>query len=124
MGRKDRFWSMLVAGFAAWMLVLQSLSAAVAVGATPAGHDAFGNVLCVGDPGDPSAHPADGGDHRGCCALGCMLSGIAAPAPAGGEALAAPLAEAAAAFHDRDGHHPRGSAQPGLERSHAPPAAA
>lgn len=124
MARKDRFWSIQVAGFAAWMLVLQSLSAAVAIGATPAGHDAFGNVLCIGNPEDPAAHPADGGDHRSCCALGCMLSGIAAPEHAGGEALAAPLAGTAAEFHGRDGHRPRGSAQPGLERSHAPPAAA
>ncbi|MBX3531815.1 MAG: hypothetical protein KF849_14490 [Rhizobiaceae bacterium] len=124
MGRKDRFWSMLVAGFAAWMLVLQSLSAAVAIGAPAAGHDAFGNVLCIGNPDDQAAHPGEAGDHRTCCALGCMLGGIAAPAPAGGEALAAPLDETAAEFRARDGQHPRGSAQPGLERSHAPPSAA
>lgn len=123
MAREDRFWSVLVAGFAAWMLVLQSLTGALAIGTTPsATHDAFGNVLCIGDAVDPGV--ADDGDHRSCCALGCVLGVAAAvPVPAG-PALDAPLAETAIRFADTEGYHAPGSAQPGTVRSRAPPLAA
>lgn len=126
MAREDRFWSVLAACFAAWMLVLQSVAGALAIGAAPdaasaANHDAFGNVLCIGDVVDASAGATGDADHRSCCALGCMLGVAAAvPVPAG-SALDAPLAGTAIRFADAEGYRKPGSAQPGTVRSRAPP---
>jgi hypothetical protein len=78
--------SIAVALVAAWLLVLQSVFGALALGGGPraAQLDVFGNVICshdgaaelpAGDPHQQTVPP--------CCALGCLLSGATfSPPPA------------------------------------------
>lgn len=121
MAREDRFWRALAAAFVAWMLVLQSLTAALAIGSVPqAGVDGPAAVLCSGDV--LASQPSDPGDQRACCALGCM-SGVAAGIPPSGDvSLNASFASYTATFDAASQLRRTGSAHPGAERSRAPPA--
>ncbi|WP_347276900.1 DUF2946 family protein [Rhizobium sp. YJ-22] len=79
-----------VAFVAAYMLVLQSLLTAFAVGAmaAPRPIDAFGGIICTshGDTKPSGDGSSDRHDPPDCCMAGCaMLSG--APAPRGADAL-------------------------------------
>jgi len=74
---------MPVASIAAYVLVLQSLLGAFALGAGPAAAqtDAFGNVICT----HAGAAEQPGGDRRdhlpSCCTLGCVFSSFALGTP-------------------------------------------
>jgi hypothetical protein len=73
---------MPVALAAAYVLVLQTLLGAFALGTGAAGQtDAFGNVICThaGAAEQPTGDRQD--DHSSCCALGCAFSapGFGAP---------------------------------------------
>lgn len=68
-------WSMPVAFAAAYVLVLQTLLGAFALGIGTAGQtDAFGNVICThaGAAEQPAGNPQ--GHQPSCCALGCAFS--------------------------------------------------
>lgn len=84
MNRPRRRWGMVAALAAAYLLVLQSVAAAFAMGMGPdnAALDRFGNVICA--QGFASELPA--GDQHGkhmpaCCMLGCSVASSALGAP-------------------------------------------
>jgi hypothetical protein len=93
--------SIAVALVAAWLLVLQSVLGALAIGngPQPAQLDAFGNVICAHDgaaelpAGDPHQQPISP-----CCSLGCLLSGAAFSPPPTAFALARDVSFEAVAF--------------------------
>lgn len=84
MNRPRRRWRMVAAFAAAYLLVLQSVAAAFALGIGPgnAALDRFGNVICA--QGFASEIPA-GDQHRkhmpACCVLGCAVASSALGAP-------------------------------------------
>lgn len=86
---------------AAYVLVLQSLLGAFALGAGPAAAatDAFGNVICTHD-GAAGQPAGDRHDHQPpCCTLGCAFSASAlGPAPDAALHLRTASAEAGAAM--------------------------
>lgn len=102
--------SIAVALVAAWLLVLQSMVGAFALGASAAAPlDGFGNVICTHD----GAAGFPGGDRRpahppACCVLGCSLASpaLAAPPDAGPLLVRIDPETAQIAFPPSD-HRPR-----------------
>ncbi|MHA6687906.1 DUF2946 family protein [Mesorhizobium sp. A556] len=84
MSKPRRRWRMVAAFAAAYLLVLQSVASAFALGTGPtaAALDSFGNVICTHD--GASELPA-GDQHRkhmpACCMLGCAVASSALGAP-------------------------------------------
>ena len=78
--RRKVFW---VAVFAAYLLIVQSLFAAFAIGAmaAPEKVDAFGNVICTSHGAQTKSEPSDPTKAASCCQWGCcsVLTAIALP---------------------------------------------
>lgn len=115
---------------AAYVLVLQSLLGAFALGAGPAAAatDTFGNVICTHDgaAGRPAGNDQDHGQgHRSsCCTLGCAFSASAlGPAPDAALHLRTAFAETGAAMAPAPGQ-PLFSRHRWQANPRAPPAAA
>ncbi|WP_038361144.1 DUF2946 family protein [Bosea sp. 117] len=81
----------VVAIFAAYLVVLQSLLGGLATGAhagAASGLDAFGQIICRDGAADPQLPSAPDHHVPDCCGLGCQLGiGAALPTPA----VAAPV---------------------------------
>lgn len=74
-------WRLGIALVAAYLLVLQSVFGAFALGIGPQQLDAFGNPLCIGSGDHSGSGKTDHGSLPNCCTLGCPMVGQTLGAP-------------------------------------------